>query len=264
MPMLNYIDQTYTVRITANEDPNVMQAVVDTAMAYTVLETDACSNCASDSDALAGTVLTVSAGNSVDSGTSVSGSFNNPSTSYSGTSGTTTICIFENGAYSTAPDAGNVAAMPCVDDMAVHFANTVTTTNPYATAYLGMALGKGPDFDGNTPTSTYLLMDQFEAAGNPDARLDSTTKKFAMAYATDDGNGLVEASTPSMAYFGDYDASSIYTQTPGKIQFNDNEFYWTAPLNGLRFGGTVSGAYALTDAEISIDTGRQCLYVPTE
>ena len=49
--------------------------------------------------------------------------------------------------------------MPCVADMDVHFANTVTTTNPYATAYLGMALGAGADFDGDTPDTKFLLMD---------------------------------------------------------------------------------------------------------
>ena len=95
-------------------------------------------------------------------------------------------------------------------------------------------------------------MDQFEA----DGRLTSSTKKLGLAYATDDGNGLIEASTPSKAYLGNYDATALYTKTKGTIQFNDNEFYWTAPLDGLRFGGTVSGSYALTDAEISIDTGR--------
>ena len=58
--------------------------------------------------------------------------------------------------------------------------------------------------------------------------------------------------------------TAIYTGTKGTIQFSSDEFDWTAPLDGLRLGGTVSGAYALTDAEISIDTGRQCLYVPTE
>ena len=246
--------------MTANEAPNVMQAVVDTAMAYVVLETDACTNCVSDNDALAGTELTVSGNGSNDSGTAVSGSLHNPDTSYSGTLGTTTVCIFENGDYSTAPTSANVGSMPCVENMDVHFANTVTTTNPYATAYLGMALGAGADFDGDTPDTEFLLMDQFVA----DARLDSSTKKFALAYATDDGNGLVEASTPSKAYLGDYDATAIYTGTKGTIQFNSNEFYWTAPLDGLRFGGMISGAYALTDAEVSIDTGRQCLYVPTE
>ena len=245
--------------MTANEAPNVMQAVVDTAMAYTVLETDACTNCVSDNESLAGTELTVTGNGSV-VGAAVTGSLNNPETSYTGTEGTTTVCIFETGAYSTAPTSVNVGTMPCVADMDVHFADTVTTTNPYATAYLGMALGAGTDFDGNTPETKYLLMDQFVA----DGRLDSTSKKFALAYATDDGNGLVEASTPSKAYLGNYDATALYTGTKGTIQFNSNEFYWSAPLDGIRFGGSVSGSYALPDAEISIDTGRQCLYVPTE
>jgi len=112
-------------------------------MAYTVLETTDCTNCVSDNDALAGEEVDVTATGNSDTGTAVSGSFNNPSTTYSGTEGTSTICIYENGAYADDTDASSFASRPCNRNMDVHFAKTVTTTNEYATAYLGMALGNG-------------------------------------------------------------------------------------------------------------------------
>ena len=59
MPMLNFIDETYTARITAGETPVAMWAVVDTALGHTVLETSSCSNCSSES--LAGTLVDVTA-----------------------------------------------------------------------------------------------------------------------------------------------------------------------------------------------------------
>ena len=57
MPMLNYIDETYTVRVKADETGVVMQAIVDTAMAYTALETTDCTDCVANNDALAGNEL---------------------------------------------------------------------------------------------------------------------------------------------------------------------------------------------------------------
>jgi len=48
--------------------------------------------------------------------------------------------------------------MPCVENVNVHFADTVATPNDWATAYLGMALGNGQDFYGDTPDSTDLFM----------------------------------------------------------------------------------------------------------
>ena len=103
-------------------------------------------------------------------------------------------------------------------------------------------------------------MDQYVT----DGKLDSTSKKIALGLSTDDGNGQVEASTTSFMDFGSYGANSAVAGAKGTIQFNSNEYYWTAPLDGIRFGGTVSGSYALNGAEVSIDTGRQCLYVPSE
>ena len=108
-------------------------------MAHTVIETTDCSNCSTN--ALAGTKVTKGSNSATASATVASGSFNNPSTTYSGFEGTTTVCIFDSGASYGNPDAVNVASMPCVDDMDVHFADTVTTPNEYALAYLGMALG---------------------------------------------------------------------------------------------------------------------------
>ena len=92
--------------------------------------------------------------------------------SYSGNEGVTTVCIFKDGDYGTVPDATNVGNMPCVDDLDVHLIKSEgSTTNKYATAYLGMALGKGEDFYGDTPDSQFLIMERFKDAG----RLTTTT-----------------------------------------------------------------------------------------
>ena len=110
-------------------------------MAHTVIETTDCANCSTN--ALAGTKATKGTASATASSTVASGSFNNPSTTYSGFEGTATVCIYSSSAGYGNPDAVNVATMPCVDDMDVHFADTVATPNEYALAYLGMALGKG-------------------------------------------------------------------------------------------------------------------------
>lgn len=60
--MLNYIDETYTVRITADDTAVAMQAIVDTAMAYTSLETTDCADCVADNAAEAGSEIDVSLG----------------------------------------------------------------------------------------------------------------------------------------------------------------------------------------------------------
>ena len=101
MPVINYIDQTYAVRITANEVPNPMWAIVDSGLAFTVLETTGCANCGAS--LVNGANLDKTAGSSVDSGTAVSGRLNNPQTTYTGTKGTSTVCVFDSSAGYSAP-----------------------------------------------------------------------------------------------------------------------------------------------------------------
>lgn len=106
--------------------------------------------------------------------------------------------------------------MPCAPNMPVHFADTVPTANDYANAYLGMALGEGEDHWGTTPDSTDLIMNNFLSA----TRVDAASKKFAIALATDDGNGLVEASTLSYMDLGAYTTSAgSLSGSKGTIQF---------------------------------------------
>lgn len=101
---------------------------------------------------------------------------------YTGNEGITTVCIFADGAYGTVPDDTNVGSMPCVNDLDVHLIKAEgSSTNKYATAYLGMALGKGEDFYGDTPDSKFLIMDEFV----DQSRLDASSKKFAMALSTE-------------------------------------------------------------------------------
>jgi len=142
-PVLNYFDETFVIRITVDEIPDEMFAILDTGMAHTVIETTTCTGCGAS-----GTSSTVDVsgppGGLTVSSTAVTGKLNNPATDYAGFEGTTTFCIFKDSAYAgTAPTSGNIAAMPCIQSANVHFADSVTTPNPDATAYLGMALGNG-------------------------------------------------------------------------------------------------------------------------
>jgi hypothetical protein len=146
--MLNYFDETFVIRITVDEVPDEMFAILDTGMAYTVIETATCTGCGANGTSNTIDVSGPPAGLTV-SATAVTGKLNNPASDYSGFEGTTTFCIFKDGGYATAPTSTNIAAMPCIQSANVHFADSVTTPNPDATAYLGMALGKGVDFYGN-------------------------------------------------------------------------------------------------------------------
>jgi len=170
MNVLNFYDEVMTFQITVDETPNAMQAVVDTGLGHTVIETTACADCAS------GKIDTASgAGGLTASATAVSG--NLAQSTYSGVSGTTTLCIYEDAAYANAPTSVNIGSMPCTQDTKVHFANSVATPSKKATAYLGMALGKGKDRYGKQPDTTELLMNQFETA----TKLDADSKKFGLS-----------------------------------------------------------------------------------
>ena len=110
MPMLNYIDTTYTIKIIPGEDqtsaPINMQAIVDTAMANVVLETLDCTTCANSSTGsaergyLAPTTATSTAGLAPSSAsddaiaTGTGYVLSNKST-YSGKKGTAAICIYD-------------------------------------------------------------------------------------------------------------------------------------------------------------------------
>lgn len=81
--------------------------------------------------------------------------------------------------------------MPCIADANVHFATTVATPNSLATAYLGFALGLGQSFAGVTPDTSDLIMDQMVAA----TRMDSTTKKFALALTSAEEDSYMDFGT---------------------------------------------------------------------
>ena len=41
----------------------------------------------------------------------------------------------------------------------------------------------------------------------------------------------------------------------GTIKFNDNEYYWKAPLNGIWIGTNESKKFGLNTQEVTIETG---------
>lgn len=46
------------------------------------------------------------------------------------------------------------------------------------------------------------------------------------------------------------------------IQFDNDYFYWRTSLNGIWFGGELNSKYGLQNEKITVETGRQCLYIP--
>lgn len=193
MPTLNILDETYTVRITIDETPTPIQAIIDTASAYTVIETTVCTDCATGKiDKASG-----NGGFSV-TATAASGSLSNPESTYSGFEGTATLCIAKDGVYSTLPTTSNIAAMPCIQNANVHFADVVATPNEHAVASLGMALGNGADSAGATIAADKFFMNQFETAG----KLDTSTKKFGLGILPDAGLGSVAGTTTSYMDIG--------------------------------------------------------------
>lgn len=193
MPTLNILDETYTVRITIDETPTPIQAIIDTASAYTVIETTICTDCATGKiDKASG-----NGGFSV-TATAASGSLSNPESTYSGFEGTATLCIAKDGVYSTLPTTSNIAAMPCIQNANVHFADVVATPNEHAVASLGMALGNGADSAGATIAADKFFMNQFETAG----KLDASTKKFGLGILPDAGLGSAAGTTTSYMDIG--------------------------------------------------------------
>jgi hypothetical protein len=137
MPALNWYDETFTFQMTVGDTPQKVQTIPDTGLAHTVIETTTCTACAT------GKVDVSSGGGISKSSTAVTGSL--ADSTYTGFSGTATICIMKDGAYANPPTSANVPTMPCVENANVHFADSVAAPNKKATAYLGLALGEGQD-----------------------------------------------------------------------------------------------------------------------
>lgn len=140
-------------------------------------------------------------------------------------------------------------------------ADTVATTSDYATVYLGMALANAADTrtSANPDITTETLLGQLVADGV------MTDRKFALALSSDNGDGSDPASTLSFMDIGSTTTASNKAGASAKtIQFDNNYFQWRAALNGIWFGGEKNNKYGLEGNKITIETGRQCLYVPDE
>ena len=172
----------------------------------------------------------------MDSGTDASGRLNNPETTYSGNEGTATVCLiaYDSADVAVLPTNANVSGLPCAQSLDVHFADTVGTANDDAPAYIGAALGNGPDFYGETPAATDLILTQMECSG---------IFALAMLYfdnglASSDATGSTQESTTNS--FMDFGEQADYTHvgiddgvSAKTITFNSGEFYWKAPLQGV-------------------------------
>ena len=74
--------------MTAGENNTGLQAMIDTSLAHTVIETNACSDCDASAVDTSGAGLSVTA-------TAVSGNLKSPSSTYDGVEGTATLCIYD-------------------------------------------------------------------------------------------------------------------------------------------------------------------------
>jgi hypothetical protein len=61
-----------------------------------------------------------------------------------------------------------------------------------------------------------------------------------------DALGSDPTKTPSFIDLGTTTTASMRDgTTPGTIKFNDKEYYWKAPLNGVWFGANKNGQFGL-------------------
>lgn len=211
MNVLNYFDQVFTIQVSAGENTNGLNAIVDTGLGYTVVVL----NAANADGPSAGAGLTVSS-------TAVSGKLYNPASNYSGNDGEMTWCIYgSDTTIATSPTAANLSGLACTSNVFAHMADTVATTSDYATMYLGMALANASDprTGANPDLTTETLMGQLVADGV------MTDRKFALALSSDDGNGSVAASTLSFMDMGSTTTASNKAGAATKtIQFDNNYF----------------------------------------
>ncbi len=226
---------------------------MDTSLGNTVIETTDCANCAGSAVDTSGPGLSAAAD-------AVSGSLKSPSSAYSGVKGTATLCIYgTGGGYSNVPNNLNVGAMPCVQTLPVHFADTVATPNPNAVAYLGAALANGADKDDNTPDAGDSFINAYTTAN----KMDASTKLFALALRSDDGDGSDPAKTQSFMDLGTTTSDAVDPAlTKATIKMDETDFYWKTDLKGVGIGSYDDSKYGLAESKITVETAQQCLYVP--
>ena len=71
-----------------------------------------------------------------------------------------------------------------------------------------------------------------------------------------DALGSDQSTTTSFIDLGTTTTTSTREGTnAGIIKFNDNEYYWKAPLNGIWIGTNESKKFGLNKQEVTIETG---------
>ena len=65
--------------------------------------------------------------------------------------------------------------------------------------------------------------------------------------------------------FGSITTTSLKAgSTQATIQMQTDSYGWKASLDGIQIGESENSAFGLKDASVTIDTGRQCIYVPED
>lgn len=141
--------------------------------------------------------------------------------------------------------------MTCLVGANVKFAETVTTPNPDATAVIGIALGNGADFSGDTPASTDLVFKELECDG-----------RFGLRLEPQDGDDEAEGTTGSFMDLGVFQTTNLRGVSKKTVTFNNNEFYWKVALNGIWMGTNDNTQFGLENESVIIETNKQCTYIP--
>ena len=64
---------------------------------------------------------------------------------------------------------------------------------------------------------------------------------------------------------GFYSTSNLRDDVTKKtVQFNNNEYYWKAPINGIWLGTNDNTKFGLKNASVILETGLQCAYIPED
>ena len=197
LPATASTEQALLFRMKYGEAGNAAWAVFDTSLTYTVINCEGCTS----GDSATGMTIT---------DTSVTGSLNNPETSYSGYTGTATVCIIDEDSADDAqtPDTATIAAedLLCAENVNVHWAtdqagpssyNEAVAAPNYYSAYIGIALGDSATAT-STPSTDDFLLNQFVSYGT----LDTSTKKLGFAVAPYDGDDNVEDTSNSIVDVG--------------------------------------------------------------
>ena len=138
------------------------------------------------------------------------------------------------------------------------YASDTVTNNPYTAVggFAGLALGKGADDAGVTPTDTEMILYQISnAPGTADP-------EFVFNYGQNGNDSFLDLGT------GTFDSTKIKTVTTLGVNnislgVKPNNYYWELKLKGVRFSTNIEDEWGFVDTTARISTSEQCITAPS-